>query len=117
MAQSVKLADDVMTLVQREARLHGRSVADQITHWLMLGRAAENSGARDRARISAAPVSGAAPERLKDEDVAWLDQFTDEMSRPSRSEEDFFARRQALGQGTGLDAAGNIVHAEVDEAR
>ncbi|WP_291737776.1 hypothetical protein [Leisingera sp. F5] len=34
MAQTVKLADDVMALVRREAELSGRSLAGQITHWL-----------------------------------------------------------------------------------
>ncbi|MBS3652065.1 hypothetical protein KEU06_26015, partial [Pseudaminobacter sp. 19-2017] len=34
MAQSVKLADDIMALVRREADLQSRSVAGQIAHWL-----------------------------------------------------------------------------------
>ncbi len=54
MAQSVKLADDVMAFVRREAELHSRSVAGQITHWLKIGRAIENSGAYDHSRITAA---------------------------------------------------------------
>ena len=37
MAQSVKLSDDVMAVARREAEIHSRSVAGQITHWLWLG--------------------------------------------------------------------------------
>lgn len=43
-AQSAKLADDIMSIVRREARLHRRSVAGHNTHWVQIGRAIENSG-------------------------------------------------------------------------
>ena len=46
MAQSVKLADDIMALVRREADLHSRSVAGQITHWLKIGRADFHAGCK-----------------------------------------------------------------------
>ncbi len=59
MAQSVKLADDIMALVRHEADLHSRSLAGQITHWLKIGRAIERSGSFDSARITAA-LEGAA---------------------------------------------------------
>jgi|TARA_R110001592_G_C12574014_1_gene692700 hypothetical protein len=113
MAQSVKLADDVMTLVRREAELHSRSVAGQITYWLKLGRAIEHSGAYDHARITAALEGGLDTVQLReDEEVAWLEAFTEKMGQPSEAEKGFFARRQALGQGVGLDAGGNLVYAK-----
>jgi hypothetical protein len=62
MAQSVKLADEVMALVRREAEIHSRSVAG------------------------------------------------------SEAEEAFYAGRQALGRGVGLDAGGNLVYAKDDAA-
>lgn len=115
MAQSVKLADDVMDLIRREADLHSRSVAGQITHWLRLGRAIEQSGAYDHARVTAALEGRLDTVELREEEaVAWLDAFTEKMSTPSVTEKAFFAKRQKLRQGVGLDAAGNLVHARPD---
>ena len=112
MAQSVKLADEVMALVRREAELHSRSVAGQISHWLKIGRAIEHSGSFDYARITAALEGRLDTTALtEEEEIAWLDAFTDEMGHPSEAEEAFFARRQSLGRGVGLDAGGNLVHA------
>ena len=112
MAQSVKLADDVMAAVRREADLHSRSVAGQITHWLRIGRAIEQSGAYDHARVTAALGGRIDPRDLREEEgAAWLDAFTEKMSGPSAAEETLFARRRKLGRGVGLDAAGNLIHA------
>lgn len=117
MAQSVKLADDIMALVRREADLHSRSVAGQITHWMKIGRAIEHSGSFDHARITAALEGSLDTTQLGDgEDVAWLDAFTEKMGHPSEAEECFFARRQTLGRGVGLDAGGNLVYAKEDTA-
>lgn len=115
MAQSVKLADEIMSLVRREADLHSRSVAGQITHWLKIGRAIEHSGSFDYAHITAVLEGKLDTTQLSaEEDVAWLDAFTDKMAHPSDTEEVFFAKRQALGRGVGLDAGGNLVYAAKD---
>lgn len=117
MAQSVKLADEIMALVRREADLHSRSVAGQITHWLRIGRAIEHSGRFDHARITAALEGRLDTTELSDgEEVAWLDAFTEKMANPTASETSFFAERQALGQGVGLDAGGNLIYAKDDAA-
>lgn len=118
MAQSVKLADDVMAAVRREADLHSRSVAGQITHWLRLGKAIEQSGAYDHARVTAALDGRLDPVELREEEaIAWLDAFTEKMATPAPTEQAFFAERRRLGRGVGLDAAGNLVHAGPDAAR
>ncbi|WP_444465050.1 TA system antitoxin ParD family protein [Rhodobacter capsulatus] len=118
MAQSVKLADDVMAAVRREADLHSRSVAGQITHWLRLGKAIEQSGAYDHARVTAALDGRLDPVELREEEaIAWLDAFTEKMATPASTEQAFFAERRQLGRGVGLDAAGNLVHAGPDAAR
>jgi hypothetical protein len=116
MAQSVKLADDIMALVRREADLHSRSVAGQITHWLKIGRAIEHSGHFNYARITAALEGRLDTSQLQeDEESAWLDAFTEKMAQPSEAEEAFFARRQALGRGGGLDTGGNLLYAGQDD--
>jgi len=117
MAQSVKLADDVMAAARREAELQSRSVAGQITHWLRLGRAIEQSGTYDHARVTAALNGRLDTVDLREEEaIAWLDAFTEKMSVPSAAERAFFAKRRKLGQGVGLDAAGNLIHAGSDAA-
>jgi len=117
MAQSVKLADDVMAVVRREAELHSRSVAGQITHWLRLGKAIEQSGTYDHARVTAALDGRLDPVELREEEGgAWLDAFTEKMASPSEMEKTFFEKRRKLGRGVGLDAAGNLVHAGSDAA-
>jgi hypothetical protein len=115
MAQSVKLADDVMAAVRREADLQSRSVAGQITHWLRLGKAIEQSGSYDHARVIAALEGRLDTVELREEEaITWLEEFTGKMSKPSEKERAFFAQRQRLGRGVGLDAAGNLVHARSD---
>lgn len=117
MAQSVKLADEVMETVRREADLHSRSVAGQITHWLRLGRSIEQSGAYDHARVTAALEGRLDTVELREEEaIAWLDAFTERMSAPALAEQRFFAKRRKLGQGVGLDAAGSLIHAGPDTA-
>jgi hypothetical protein len=117
MAQSVKLADEVMALVRREADLHSRSVAGQITHWLKIGRAIEYSGSYDHVRITAALEGKLDTTALTEEEgTAWLDAFTEKMGRASEEEEGFHAKRRKLGQGVGLDAGGNLIYARDDAA-
>lgn len=114
MAQSVKLGDDVMAAIRREADLHSRSVAGQITHWLRLGRAIEQSGVYDHSRVTAALEGRLDTAELGEEEaIAWLDAFTEQMSTPSDAEGLYFAKRQRLGQGVGLDRAGKLIVAQV----
>jgi hypothetical protein len=117
MAQSVKLADDIMALVRHEAELHSRSVAGQISHWLKIGRAIEQSGRFDHARITAALEGKLDTTQLEEaEEAAWLDAFTEKMGQTSKAEEAVHARRQALGRGVGLDAGGNLIYAQDGDA-
>ena len=53
---------------------------------------------------SAAEGSGGA-------EGAWLDVFTEAMSKPTAHEIAFFERRRALGLGVGLDENGDLVYA------
>lgn len=53
MAQSVRLPDDLVALAREEAELHDRAVSNQISHWMSIGKAIEQSGVYDHVRISA----------------------------------------------------------------
>ena len=115
MAQSVKLADEIMALIRREADLQSRSVAGQITHWLKIGRAIEHSGTFDYSRILVA-LEGKLDtvELRKEEEATWLDAFTTKMAEPTETEKSFFSQRKMLGRGVGLDAGGNLIYAKDD---
>lgn len=113
MAQSVKLNDDLMGVIRRESELQSRSVAGQIAHWVKIGRAVEKSGNFDHAHISAALAGELETTALSDEEKdVWLDSFTDLMAAPATEEKAFYAKRQRLGLGVGLDAGGNLIHAD-----
>lgn len=113
MAQSVKLSDDVMSVVRRESGLQSRSVAGQITHWINIGRAIEKSGSFDYQHISAALAGELSPDALSaEEQEVWFAQFSDDVTAPTPGEETFFAERRQLGRGVGLTDTGALVTAK-----
>ncbi|MHA1564638.1 MAG: TA system antitoxin ParD family protein [Alphaproteobacteria bacterium] len=116
MAQSVKLADDVMALVRRESHLHSRSIAGQIAHWIKIGRAIERSEAFDYQRIAAALEAALPPDQLTaEEQEVWFAEFGQAVTAPSGQEKAFFAGRRRLGQGVGLTDNGELVYQTPDE--
>jgi hypothetical protein len=118
MAQSVKLADDVMAHVRRQAHLNSRSVAGQITHWVSIGRAIEQSPSFDYRRIGAALEAALSPDSLgAEEQEVWFAEFADRMAEPAEAEHAFFARRRQLGQGVGMADSGELVREEQPAAR
>lgn len=111
MAQSVKLADDVMSVVRRESGLQSRSVAGQITHWINIGRAIEKSSSFDYQHISAALSAALTPDKLTaEEQEVWFAQFADDVTVPASQEEAVFAERRQLGRGVGLSDKGDLVY-------
>lgn len=92
MAQSIELDNDVMALVRCEAEVQNRSVSEQITHWLHIGRAIEMSDDFDHARVSAALAGELQTTDLTAlEKAVWSEKFLEKMSEPGPGEEDFFA--------------------------
>ncbi|WBL32055.1 hypothetical protein O5O51_09890 [Sinirhodobacter sp. HNIBRBA609] len=114
MVQSVKLPGDIMALVRREADLRSRSIAEQITHWVKIGRAVEISGSFDFPKMTETLEGRLETTDLREEEYVWLDSFTEKMGEASVAEHAFFSLRRSLGRGVGIDAAGNLVHAEVN---
>lgn len=113
MAQSVKLADDIMSVVRREFGLQSRSVAGQITHWINIGRAIEKSGTFDYQHISAALAGALSPDALSaEEQEVWFAQFAEDVTAPTSREQAFFAERRQLGRGVGLNDKGALVYPE-----
>lgn len=113
MAQSVKLSDDVMSVVRREFGLQSRSVAGQITHWINIGRAIEKSSAFDYQHINAALAGEFSPDELSaEEQEVWFAQFAEDVTTPTSGEEEFFAERRQFGRGVGLNDKGVLVYPE-----
>ena len=111
MAQSVKLADAVMTLIRKESSLQSRSVAGQITHWVNIGRAIERSGLFDYDRIRSVLEAKLSPDELTaEEQEVWFAEFANKMTESSQAEEDFFRNRRQLGRGVGLSETGELVY-------
>ncbi|PHS04471.1 MAG: hypothetical protein COA78_16550 [Blastopirellula sp.] len=111
MAQSIKLADTVMTFVRKESSLQSRSVAGQITHWINIGRAIEKSSAFDYNHITSVLEAGMSPDELTpEEQEVWFTQFADKMTEPSESETAFFDKRRSLGRGVGLSESGELIY-------
>jgi len=110
LAQSVKLADEVMALVREESGLQSRSVAGQVAHWVKIGHAVEHSGHFDYARIRAALKGTLSPDALSPEEQdTWFADFADTMAEPSEGEQGYFAHRRQLGRGVGLSDTGAII--------
>jgi len=113
MAQSVKLSDDVMSVVRRESGLQSRSVAGQITHWINIGRAIEKSSSFNYQHITAALTSDLSPDGLSaEEQEVWFAQFAEDVTEPTCQEEAFFAERRQLGRGVGLNDKGDLTYQE-----
>ncbi len=111
MAQSVKLADDLMSVIRKESSLQSRSVAGQVMHWVNIGRAIEKSGSFDYERIRSTLEAELSPDELTaEEQEVWFTEFADKMTEPGRQEEHYFQNRRSLGRGVGLSEAGELVY-------
>lgn len=111
MAQSVKIADTLMSHARKESSLQSRSVAGQITHWIHIGRAIEKSGSFDYQHISSVLEGETSPDDLSSEEQkVWFAKFADKMVEPGDGEQVYFANRRQLGRGVGLSDAGELIY-------
>lgn len=105
MAQSIELPDEIAEMVRREAQVLGRSMADQVAHWLRIGRAIETSGRFRGSSIAKTLAAAILPSALTAEEHAvWMDLFIEKMGKPGPHEQAFFAERRQRLLGGGLDA-------------
>tara|TARA_R110002126_G_scaffold291787_2_gene458252 strand:- start:25804 stop:26214 length:411 start_codon:yes stop_codon:yes gene_type:complete len=111
MAHYVKLADEIIAEIRRESKLHGRSVAGQLAHWVRIGRTMERSKAFDCKRIRDVLEGTLSPDALAPvEQYVWFDQFTANMIAPGEQEKAFYAKRRKLGRGVGMSKSGELVY-------
>lgn len=119
MAQSVKLSDDEMRIIRREAELQSRSIAGQITHWVRIGRTIERSPNFDYRRVRIALAAALSPDALTlEEQIVWLDRVDGYLAEPGADPSvaaafDDLARRPGAA---GRDADDNLVVVDKDTA-
>lgn len=112
MAQFIELPDEIAGIVMREAQAQGRSMADQVAHWLRIGRAIEASGRFSGSAIAKTLVAEIPPSALTAEEHAvWMDLFTEKMGLPGSQERAFFTerRQRLLGAGGSMRIADSAV--------
>jgi hypothetical protein len=110
MAQSIKISDEEMELLRREARLASRSIAGQVTHWLRIGRSIERAPDFNYAHIREALHAGRSPDALTSEEQAvYVDELMDIAAAETPEQSEFYASRRKAGLGVGADKAGKIV--------
>ncbi len=110
MAQSIKIPDEEMELLRREARLASRSIAGQVTHWLRIGRSIERAPDFNYAHIREALQARRGPDALTSEEQAvYVDELMDIAASETPEQAEFYAARRKAGLGVGADKAGKIV--------
>ncbi|MEL6362252.1 MAG: ParD-like family protein [Pseudomonadota bacterium] len=115
MPRTVKLSDKMIALAEAESELQSRSVAGQISHWAMIGRAIEMSPEFDYRKIQAALRAALPPDELSgEEQEVWFTEFGVAMVEPNEQEIAFYEKRRALGKGVGLSDTGEIVYQNQD---
>ncbi|QJB69344.1 TA system antitoxin ParD family protein [Parasphingorhabdus halotolerans] len=103
MAKTIKIDDELMEVIGREAELMSRSLAGQVKHWVRIGMSIEKSRFFDQSRIVEALSGKLPPDALTaEEQEAYIDGLFDAARSGTREQEKFFAKRRADGLGAGL---------------
>lgn len=109
---SVKLSTAILDDVRREAEIFNRSVSAQVEHWLLLGRAMENSPGASMDRVRAALAGQTTFEKLTTlEQTAFLEQFGAEFDAETKEAYAELGRRVGA---VGRDEKGRLVRREAD---
>lgn len=104
MAEFVNIPDELFFAACREANSNNRSVADQIAHWLLIGRAVEAYDGFDHGRVVDALEGRCDTTQLTDlEATVWLDAFCEKMGHASDADEAFWAGRRRPGKDVGTE--------------
>ena len=110
MAQSIKISDEEMEVVRREAKLSSRSIAGQITYWMRIGRSIERSPQFSYAHIREALEGRRSPDALTgEEQEVFVEDLLAMAADPTPEQEAFFIARLGAGLGVGANRDGQIV--------
>lgn len=110
MAQSIKISDDEMDLIRREAELSSRSIAGQVTHWMRIGRSIERAPEFTYEHVRDALNGKRSPDALTGEEQAvFIDELLAQAGEETPEQKALFETRRKEGLGVGLDRRGKIV--------
>src|SRR5690606_23847308 len=105
MAQSIKIPDEEMELVRKEAELSSRSIAGQVTHWMRIGRSIERSPEFSYLRVRAALEGKRGPDALSGEEQAvYIDELLAAAAGETPEQAAFFEKRRKAVVGVGARA-------------
>lgn len=110
MAKSIKISEEEIEILRKEAKLSSRSLAGQVTHWLRIGRAIERAPDFSYVRVREALEARRSPDLLSSEEQAiFIDELMQAASNETPEQADFFRQRRKAGKGVGADRTGKIV--------
>mgnify|MGYP003661039940 FL=1 len=103
MAKTIKIDDELMEVIGREAEMMSRSLAGQVRHWVRIGMSIEKSRFFDQSRVVEALSGKLAPDALTaGEQEAYVDGLFDAARSGTVEQDKLFAARKAKGLGVGL---------------
>ncbi|MEH6790297.1 TA system antitoxin ParD family protein [Parasphingorhabdus sp.] len=115
MAKTVKIDDELMEVIGREAEMMSRSLAGQVRHWVRIGMSVEKSRFFDQARVVEALSGQLAPDALTaGEQEAHIDGLFEAARSGTVEQGKLFAERKGKGLGIGL--RGGRISKEGDQA-
>ena len=111
MSQSIKISDEEMNLVRPAAKLHSRSVAGQVEHWLRIGRAIEQSKFFSYQNIKNAllGLKNVDDLSLEEQEVYFQELDKGMWESPTEAEQTEFKRSLGNRSLYGLDESGKII--------
>lgn len=103
MPKTVKLDDELVDLLTREAKLMSRSLAGQVRHWVRIGMSIERSKAFDQSRIAAALNGRLSPDDLSAaEQEGFIEGVLSAAREGTSEQEEYFSERRKKGRGVGM---------------
>ncbi len=103
MAKTVKIDDELMEEIGREADVMSRSLAGQVRHWLRIGMSIERSRFFDQSHVVAALEGRIGPDALTgEEQEAYIDGLFRQTRSGTPEQDRFFSQRRSGGLGVGI---------------
>ena len=116
MAQSIKISDEEMEVVRREAKLASRAIAGQITYWMRIGRSIERSPQFTYTHIREALEGRRSPDALTgEEQEVYIEDLLVAASGTTAEQDAFFAARKQAGEGVGVGTDGELTKQAPDK--
>ncbi|MDJ0920399.1 MAG: hypothetical protein QNI84_04680 [Henriciella sp.] len=115
MARSIKIPDEEMDILRREAELSSRSLSGQVVHWLRIGRSIEQSPQFTYSHVREALAALRSPDALTPEEQdVFIDDLLGAAADGTPEQQATFAARKRKGLGVGLSPEGETLYEAAD---